>query len=125
DPNLVLWLDATDRDSLSVEGGHVAAWQNKAAGRSDALTSEGQARPRLVEEAMGGQPAVRFDGQNDVLRDTDFGESAREWTVFLVANPRSNKGDGVPNGFHGFFSATAPGAWDWASGLTIDMGGFA
>ena len=87
------------------------------------VSSTGTQRPQLVENAWDGKPAVRFDGQDDVLRNTQFNQSARQWTLFLVACPRSNQGSGVPDGFHGFFSATRKGQPDFVTGMNVDMGG--
>jgi hypothetical protein len=53
----------------------------------------------------------------------DFGQVVRQWTLFLVARPRSNQGSGVPAGFHGFLSATRPAEPDFVAGLNVDMGG--
>src|SRR5690606_14448839 len=65
DGQLVLWLDATDGNTLEVEEERVAAWKNKAADRNDAVTASGSARPQLAPKVMAGQPAVRFDGKDD------------------------------------------------------------
>ena len=88
------------------------------------VNSAGTQRPQFVESAWEGKPAVRFDGQDDVLRNTQFNQSAPQWTLFLVTCPRSNRGSGVPDGFHGFFSATRPGQPDFVTGMNVDMGGY-
>ncbi|MHB8957460.1 MAG: HEAT repeat domain-containing protein [Pirellulaceae bacterium] len=126
DPDLLLWLDATERSTLTADDqGHVSEWQSKALARPCAVRSAGTQRPLLVQNAWDGKPAVRFDGQDDVLRNTQFNQSAPRWTLFLVTCPRSNKGSGVPDGFHGFFSATRKGQPDFVTGMNVDMGGYA
>ena len=125
DPDLLLWLDATDRATLTVDAqGYVSEWKSKATRLACGVNSAGTQRPQLVESAWEGKPAVRFDGQDDVLRNTQFNQSAPQWTLFLVTCPRSNRGSGVPDGFHGFFSATRPGQPDFVTGMNVDMGGY-
>jgi len=124
DPELLLWLDASDKTSLVIdEGNRVAQWRNKAQRTGRAVTATGDERPRWVAGAIGKSPAVRFDGQDDVLRDNEFSASADRWTLFLVVAPRSNRGSGIPHGFHGFFSANALGKQDFTSGMNVGMGG--
>ena len=105
-----MWLDAGDRDTLTVDdAGRVSAWRNKVDGSQQVVTAVGDQRPLWVADALGSRATVRFDGRDDVLKDTGFKQSVDEWTLLLVTVPRSNRGTGVPNGFHGFFSANSPG----------------
>lgn len=73
---LVLWLDASDRDSLELgPDGAVARWEDKSPRAVEARAGGGgKGAARLVEDALNGRPAVRFDGASwfDVpaLRDT-------------------------------------------------------
>lgn len=124
DPDLLLWLDAGDRDTLTIDdAGRVSAWRNKVGGSHQVVTASGDQRPLWVASALGNRAAVRFDGNDDVLKDTGFKQSVDEWTLLLVTVPRSNRGTGIPDGFHGFFSANSPGGADYVTGMTIDMGG--
>ena len=119
DERLLLWFDASDRSSLTIgDDGLVSAWSNKARAAGRAVTSEGARRPRFAATAIGDKPAVRFDGIDDVLRDTDFSRSATDWTLFVVAAPRSNKG-----GFRALFTANKEGINDYLSGINLDLGG--
>ena len=121
DPNLLLWLDAADQATLTVSpDGHVSAWANKSAKVGRQLTSSGTQTPRYVAKALGGHPALRFDGTDDVLRDTAFGQSAQTWSLVLVVTPRSNAGNGQ---FHALIATNRPGQQDYQSGLNLDFGG--
>ena len=119
DPNLLLWLDASDKSTLTIDQDrHVSAWSNKAAKISRKLTSAGSQRPRYVTRGIAGGPSIRFDGKDDVLRDAAFGQSVKTWTVVLVTAPRSNAG----GNHRGLLSANKPGQPDFVSGFNIDLG---
>lgn len=118
DPNLLLWLDAADRATLTTApNGSVSAWASKGARVKTRLTSAGGQQPVFVAQGLGSKPAVRFDGNDDVLRDTMFRQSSGEWTVALVVTPRSNAGT-----FRALLAANRPGVPDFQSGFNIDFG---
>ncbi len=120
DPRLLLWLDASDPATLTTDAdGRVSAWSNKAARVGRKLTSSAAQQPLYVAQALGGRPTIRFDGVDDVLRDTGFAQSAGEWSVLLVVTPRSNTGDGQ---FRALLAANRPGQDDFLSGLNLDLG---
>jgi type 1 glutamine amidotransferase len=118
DERLLLWLDASDLSTLSVGAdGLVSQWSSRAsAGRG--LSSAASQRPRYVPGAIGGHPAVRFDGNDDVLRDTGFQRSATDWTLIVAGAPRSNAG-----GFRAIFTSNRIGQNDFVSGINLDLGG--
>lgn len=118
DPDLLLWLDASDAGTLSAGAdGKVSAWASKARRAPARLTAAGAKQPLLVRKALGGKPAVRFDGIDDVLREGAFRQSAREWTIALVVTPRSNAGS-----FRALLAAGKPGQDDFQTGLNLDLG---
>ncbi len=120
DPRLLLWLDAGDKETLTIDpDGGVSAWKNKAGfGRS--LASPGGQRPQYIAEALAGLPALRFDGQNDGLRDLEFNQAAQTWTLFMACTIRSNEG-----GFRALFAANQKDINDYVSGINLDLGGVA
>ncbi|MDY0166590.1 MAG: hypothetical protein RBS80_08600 [Thermoguttaceae bacterium] len=61
--HLVLWLDASDSATQTVANGRVAEWRDKSAHGHRAVQPDAGARPRPVEDAIGGRPAVRFGGE--------------------------------------------------------------
>ncbi|HVR73115.1 MAG TPA: ThuA domain-containing protein [Planctomycetota bacterium] len=118
DPRLLLWLDASDRSTLTVDpAGLVSDWLSRAPPER-ALSSREARRPRYVLEGVGRKPSVRFDGKDDVLRDTGFRRSAVDWTLFIAADIRSNEG-----GFRALFAANRTGEDDFQSGINLDLGG--
>ncbi|MCU0959647.1 MAG: HEAT repeat domain-containing protein, partial [Pirellulaceae bacterium] len=124
DPDLLLWLDAEDRHSLDTdEHGLVSQWRSKATRTGGHVTAADERRPTWIADAWQGRPAVRFDGRDDVLRNEQFRQVARHWTLAIVVAPHSNSGSGVLAGYHGFFSTNAHGRQDFVTGLNVDMGG--
>jgi len=74
---LVLWLDAGDLDGDGApdarqetppveDGGRVGTWVDRSPRRHEAKQAAPAAQPALVADALGGMPALRFDG-NDWL----------------------------------------------------------
>lgn len=115
-PDLVLWLDASDAQTVTQVGGLVSEWANKGAGATNRLTSQPANQPTWVSwPTSGNTMAMRFDGA-DTLRDLAFGQTAIEVTLFIVAAPRVN--DGV---YPGFLSANAAGESDYRSGFNVDQ----
>jgi hypothetical protein len=58
---LVLWLDGTK--GVQTSGGAVTSWEDQSGLANDATPSApGSSAPALVANAIGGAPAVRFDG---------------------------------------------------------------
>ncbi len=120
DPDLLLWLDASDVATVTRDAdGLVAAWANKSKRVDRRLVSHGSQRPLYVADGLGGRPVLRFDGLDDVLRDTSFQRSAATWTVIMIVAPQSNQG--LP--FRAFFASNRPASLDYRTGLNIDQGG--
>ena len=114
--SLILWLDAAAAASMGLEDGHVAWWQNRAPGFTNRLTSEPHRRPTLAaHDGKPARPAVFFDGVDDVLRDTAFGQACDAWALVLVAAPFS----GGPGG--GLCTARSRDGHDYDPGFTVDL----
>lgn len=86
---LALWLKADA--GVTTEGGVVTAWldqspnANNAGPRFDGTPEE---RPVQVPNALGGKPAIRFDGVDDVLEiynSPSLQPMSGGWTVIFVA----------------------------------------
>ncbi len=60
--DLVLWLDASDTTTQVLAEGRVAEWRDKSAHGHQGLQPAAAARPRPVDDAIGGRPAIRFGG---------------------------------------------------------------
>ena len=93
---LLLWL-AADHGVLSDESGGVFAWLDTLTDKSNnvadnALQPVEGARPQLVEDAIGGLPALRFDGRDDCLTTTPMANDHSQTIAFVAAfDPRSNR----------------------------------
>ena len=116
----ILDLRADDPSHLTLDASnHVLAWQNEVGGQLFTPTASTGTAPLLVQNAINGLPAVRFDGVNNILSSIGFGQTAQELTLFVATAPLSNAGS-----YRAFFSAidqSAPGHQDYNSGLNFDM----
>ena len=62
---LVLWLDADDTNSLSRNDlDQVSCWADRSGRGNDARQIVSASQPRYVPEAIGGKPALHFDGSS-------------------------------------------------------------
>ena len=99
---LLVWLDAADASTVHTDGGRVTRWDSKAPG-GKRFGAEGKQRPQYVPRVdSGARPGVLFDGLNDVLRELDFGQRTKSWTLAIVATPYGRSGEG------GAFVSAAP-----------------
>jgi putative heme-binding domain-containing protein len=73
------------------------------------------AQPRFLGATA--SAAVRFDGTNDHLTCSTAAPPLKEFTIFIVAAPRSNEGT-----FRAFLSAHDTGKNDYQTGFNVDMG---
>ena len=67
--NCALWLNAGDVETD--ESGRVTRWYDSGRNGFDAIQSTAADRPTLVSNAVNGQPALDFDGQNQETTDPD------------------------------------------------------
>lgn len=82
--NTVLWLDADDEASFTIQDGAVRYWASRVFG----LRIEAAAvatRPTRVDDGLNGRSVVRFDGVDDVLVSPQLNLTAAEgYTVAAV-----------------------------------------
>lgn len=105
--NLRVWLSA-DTGVTTDENGNVSGWENQGT-TADVTQADSTKRPHLVasDPAFGNNPSLQFDGVDDVLRvfDTNLANVAGGWTVFVVAQHRSEAASkgilGASNGDYG------------------------
>lgn len=81
--DLVLWLKA-DAGVTHDADGRVAQWADQSGKGNHFAAANPAAQPTLVEKAVGGQPALRFDGIDDALTLTTAPLPVAGRTVFAV-----------------------------------------
>lgn len=83
-PGLVLWLDASDRNSmydattggsLVTAGNTVARWQDKSGNARHVTQGAANNRPTLNTNKQNGLPSLTFDGSNDSMATASFAHS--------------------------------------------------
>src|SRR5690606_6796201 len=63
DPDLLLWLDGSDRQTIDIDAaGNVSQWRSKATGVPLQFMSSPDQQPKYVPGGLGAQPAIEFDG---------------------------------------------------------------
>jgi hypothetical protein len=89
--DLVLWLRAdagpkNEQNANPRNGDAVAAWENQIGGGPSVAQQNPSLRPRFVASATGKLPAVRFDGLDDLLNNTQTNlvEAGSPRTVLIV-----------------------------------------
>lgn len=84
---LMLALNAENLLAVTSDGQPVTIWPDASAYRSNP-TASGSGAPTLVSNAIGGRPAVRFDGVNDFLAlPGAYNDFTGGLTLFVVMRP--------------------------------------
>jgi len=60
--NLVVWLDASDASTITLNGSNVTQWDDKSGNGWDMSQSTSSAQPLLVTDALNGKPVIQTDG---------------------------------------------------------------
>lgn len=97
--NLRLWLRA-DRGVVGTDSGPpgdglpVSEWIDHSVLKHSVTQTDPSARPVFISRAIGGLPALRFDGQNDLLHNTQSNilESSNPRTVMIIARAAEKGG---------------------------------
>ena len=67
-PGMTYWLDASDLASLTKGGDNkVSQWSDRSGNSRHFAQATATLQPLYVPDALGGKPAVRFDGADDQL----------------------------------------------------------
>jgi fibronectin type 3 domain-containing protein len=136
---LYLALDAQTAAQQYANGALVTSWQDTSGSARHALGS-GSTRPTLVTDAIGGKPALRFDGIDDhLVLPSGFQDFTAGMSLFIVKRPSAltnafkmlllGNGAGQQNiglgragqtGGYQFFTNNSSGSYGWfdsSSGL--------
>ena len=100
-PGLALWLDAADLDGDGVSEGHleaglttegsIATWTDKSGNGRNAVQSNTDVQPLLVEEGVNGLSVVRFEADLDWLALPSLTALGANATVTTIQTPRDNQ----------------------------------
>jgi hypothetical protein len=125
---LLVWLKADKDVRLGPSG--IALWGDQSGGDNNASQAAPGSQPSLVPQAVGGRPALRFDGADDfLLLAGGFNDFRQGLSAFIVArvSPGSTwvrfldlgQGPCANNIFFGRKGAASQlGFWVYASGVT-------
>ena len=92
--NLEVWLDSSDVANLMLNGSNVEGWLNLA-GEQSFYSPVPDANPSHVPAGLNGHDVIRFDGEDDTLRNA-FAQpwlDGPEYTVVGIAVPRPPTND--------------------------------
>lgn len=101
-----MWLEAS---SLSPDLKSVQRWPDLT-GKVDAIQMDGARQPSVVRGVLKGQPVVRFDGKDDILRFDMPLNGLRELSLVLVSATRELVNLQRKYGYTGWCRGTAPEA---------------
>ena len=88
---LELWMRA-DTGFQKDDEDRVKSWSGRSPKRFTARQAAQDKRPVWTAQAIGGQPALRFDGKNDALEIPDQVLYSQDFTIIAVANHTANNG---------------------------------
>ena len=91
--DLQIWVSA-DKGVTADGNGYVAEWNSRSAKTwcGGFIQPDGSNRPKLVQNAINGKPAVRFDGTDDFLDALGLRWLSDEMSVIYVYKPVSGAG---------------------------------
>jgi len=125
---LKLWLDASvgvtyDASSL------VSQWNDQSGNALHVSQAVAASKPLYVNAAIGGKPAIRFDGGNDLLvRTAVLGSNLvanNEGTIFLVVRQDASKVENTPFAWAHASGIRLNAHFTWANVFYLDFGNFA
>jgi len=94
--DLVLWLDADDTDTITLDGSdNVEQWDDKSGLNKHATQTTSESRPTYAISGMNGKGAISFDGNNFLNCHGSLFPATGNFDFFIVSFLA-----GVPNGEH-------------------------
>ena len=97
---LTLWLDASDSDTITLNGSTVSQWNDKSGNGYHCSQATASYQPTYVTAAQNGLNVVRLDGSNDYMQNSTNtivgGSNAR--TVFVACKNTDTSGITYPFG---------------------------
>ena len=86
---LRLWLKA-DTGITKDGSGLISSWEDRSGNGFDVGQGDGAKKPLLVSDAVNGEPAIRFDGDNDYLQTAGaitLLQGTANFSMFVVTKP--------------------------------------
>jgi uncharacterized repeat protein (TIGR01451 family) len=82
----VLWMDAADADTLTLQSTDVRVWGDKSGNGNDAAQALGHRQPEYVPGALNGNAVVAFDGADGLMTTaTNLIGAGGDYTKIVVA----------------------------------------
>lgn len=84
----MLWLDASDYDSLVFDDNHISIWEDTRKNGMQASMSDSARRPMYETNIISGRPAIYFDDIDDGMGTTiSISAPYSMYVVYNVQNP--------------------------------------
>ena len=80
----VLWLDAADGDSLTLDGGAVAEWRDKSGGDGHVAQGDANHRPAFSAGQLNGRATLRFSGDEWLAGPAVLAQGAQGFGYYIV-----------------------------------------
>lgn len=64
----LIWLDASDVSTITLNGSGVLNWEDKGTDSLDAYQTNASFQPQLIQNALNGKPVVSFNGSSQFLQ---------------------------------------------------------
>ncbi len=85
-PNLQLWLDADDSNTITSSGGSVSQWDDKSASGNNATQGTAANQPSTGLTTLNGRNVLSSDGTNEFFELDSVLNLTGEFTIFIVSN---------------------------------------
>ncbi|KAF5043645.1 Bacterial Ig domain protein [anaerobic digester metagenome] len=83
--SLALWLDASDPETITLNGSTISQWADKSGNDRHATQATATKQPALILSALEGRSLLRFDGSNDYLEaPAVLNTSSPSGAIFVV-----------------------------------------
>jgi hypothetical protein len=84
--NTLLWLDASDSNTITEDSGEVSLWKDKSGNNNDVSQNTPLYQPAIDDITMGGLPTMTFDGSDEWLETVGnpFGSSISDGFVYAA-----------------------------------------
>ena len=102
--NLMLWLDAADEESITVDSSDlVTRWDDRRAWVDDfAVPTAGISRPAYLAEGRNGRGVIEFDGSTDQMKVDGFtGLSSTDFEIVWAGEPAPTAPTAILGGISG------------------------